>query len=138
MATRPQHVVGIRGRSSVSQSLGSSDPRHRRNQQVQVPGEDYAEPLIVDEFGRLALDETALLDTFRAANGYEADVGDGSATTILVAHKLGTRAVQVTLYANASPFAEVVPTVRHTDVDTITLVFGVAPTANQYHVAVSR
>ena len=48
--------VGIRGRSSSSKTLGTSDPRLSRNARVHTRGEDDAPPLIRDDFGRRALD----------------------------------------------------------------------------------
>lgn len=48
--------ISLRGRSSRSSTLGSADPRHRRGAQSQTRGEDYAPPLYIDDFGRLAVD----------------------------------------------------------------------------------
>ena len=67
---------------------------------------------------------------------YAANVGDGSNDSITITHNLGTRDVIVTLYDNASPYAEVICDVQHTTTNTITLLFSVAPTSNQYRVVV--
>lgn len=68
---------------------------------------------------------------------YETDIGNGSATSIVVTHSLGTRAVHVSVYAAGSPYAEVGVDVERTSTTTVTLTFLVAPTTNQYHVVVS-
>lgn len=67
---------------------------------------------------------------------FAAGVGNGSLTTIPVTHNLGTRSVQVYVYETATPFTQVIPEIRHTDANNVTLVFGTAPTANQYTVVV--
>lgn len=71
-----------------------------------------------------------------AVREYTTDIGDGVATSIIVTHNLGTRDVTVAVYANATPFGEVWPDVRHTDTNTVTLDFATAPTAAQYRAVV--
>ena len=67
---------------------------------------------------------------------YAANVGDGSATSYTITHNLGTRDVQVTVYDNSAPYAEVICDVNHATTNTVTLLFSVAPTSNQYRVVV--
>jgi hypothetical protein len=67
---------------------------------------------------------------------YASTVGDGSNTTYTVTHNLGTKDVQVTVYDNSSPYAEVVVDVQHTSTTAIAVLFSVAPTSNQYRVVV--
>jgi phage-related tail fiber protein len=67
---------------------------------------------------------------------YETDIGTGAATSIVVTHNLGTKAVQVKVYDNTTPFSEIEPEVQHTSTNTVTLIFGTAPTTNQFHVIV--
>lgn len=67
---------------------------------------------------------------------YAADVGDGSTTSIVVTHSLGSKDVTVAVYDKTTPFAQVYPEVRMTSTTTITLVFAVAPTSAQYRCVV--
>lgn len=67
---------------------------------------------------------------------YAADIGDGSTTSIVVTHSLGTKDVQVQIYDKTTPFAQVECDVAHTSTSAITLVFAIAPTTNQYRVVV--
>jgi hypothetical protein len=76
------------------------------------------------------------IDTAVVVSKYNASVGDGSATSYTVTHNLGTRDVQVPVYDNSSPYAEVMCDVQHTSTTAITLLFSVAPTSNQYRVVV--
>jgi len=71
-----------------------------------------------------------------AVGKYAANVGDGTATSIVVTHSLGTQDVQVTLAETASPYNMVMPDVQLTSTNTITLLFTTAPTVNQYRVTV--
>jgi hypothetical protein len=79
---------------------------------------------------------TAAIDTSVVVRKYAANVGDGTSTAITVTHSLSTRDVQVTVYDNSSPYAEVICDVEHTTTTAITLRFSVAPTSNQYRVVV--
>jgi hypothetical protein len=71
-----------------------------------------------------------------ATTKVSASVGNGSATSIVVTHNLNTRDVQVQLFEVASPYAQVFTDVELTSVDTLTLIFSVAPTASQYRVVI--
>jgi len=86
--------------------------------------------------GISVLTNTVAIDTAVVVSKYNASIGDGSATSYTVTHNLGTRDVQVTIYDNSSPYAEVIADVQHTTTNTITLLFSVAPTSNQYRVVV--
>jgi hypothetical protein len=86
--------------------------------------------------GISVLTNTVAIDTAVVVTKYAASVGDGSATSYTVTHNLGTRDVQVTIYDNTAPYAEVIADVQHTTTNTITLLFSVAPTSNQYRVVV--
>jgi len=76
------------------------------------------------------------IDTAVVVRKYAASVGDGTNTTYTVTHNLGTKDVQVTVYDNSSPYAEVVVDVQHTSTTAIAVLFSVAPTSNQYRVVV--
>ena len=80
--------------------------------------------------------DTVGIDTAVVVTKYAANVGDGTATTYTITHNLGTRDVQVAVYDNSSPYAEVICDVQHTSTTAITLLFSVAPTSNQYRVVV--
>lgn len=80
---------------------------------------------------------TVAIDTSVVVRKYAANVGDGSATSYTITHNLGTRDVTVTVYDNSSPYAEVICDVQHATTNTITLLFSVAPTSNQYRVVVN-
>jgi len=58
--------------------------------------------------------------------------GDGAALSYVLTHNLNTQDVQVTVYDNTTPFAQLQCDVENTSVNTITLRFAVAPTTNQY------
>jgi hypothetical protein len=86
--------------------------------------------------GISVLTNTVAIDTAVVVRKYGTDVGDGSATSYTITHNLGTRDVQVTLYDATAPYAEVICDVNHATTNTITLLFSVAPTSNQYRVVV--
>jgi len=86
--------------------------------------------------GISVLTNTVAIDSAVVVSKYNANVGDGSATSYTITHNLGTRDVQVTVYDNSSPYAEVICDVNHATTNTITLLFSVAPTSNQYRVVV--
>ena len=86
--------------------------------------------------GITVLTNTVAIDSTVVVSKYAASVGDGSATTYTVTHNLGTKDVQVTVYDNSSPYAEVVADVQHTSTTAIAVLFSVAPTTDQYRVVV--
>jgi len=74
--------------------------------------------------------------TIGAAKTYSTSIGDGSSTSIVVTHNLGTRAVQVQLWEASGSYNMVVPDIQATTINTVTLIFGTAPTSGQYTVVV--
>jgi len=86
--------------------------------------------------GISVLTNTVAIDTAVVVSKYNANVGDGSATSYTITHNLNTRDVQVTVYESSGSYAEVICDVNHATVNTITLLFSVAPTLNQYRVVV--
>ncbi len=64
---------------------------------------------------------------------YAASVGDGTATSIAVAHNLGSTDVHVQVFRAG---AKVEPDITVTDANTVTLAYAVAPTAGQDRVVV--
>lgn len=92
---------------------------------------------VVESGAGLSLSGSGLaIDTAVVVRKYATSIGDGSNTTYTVTHNLGTRDVQVTVYDNSSPYAEVVVDVQHTSTTAIAVLFSVAPTSNQYRVVV--
>lgn len=86
--------------------------------------------------GISVLTNTVAIDSAVVVSKYAANVGDGSATSYTITHNLGTRDVVVSVYDNSAPYAEVICDVQHSTTNTITLLFSVAPTSNQYRVVV--
>jgi hypothetical protein len=76
------------------------------------------------------------IDTAVVVRKYATAIGDGSATSITVTHNLNTRDVTVGVYSSASTYDEVMCDVQHATVNTVTLLFSVAPTAGQYRAVV--
>lgn len=75
------------------------------------------------------------LDTAIAARKFSANIGNGSLTSIPVAHNLGTKDVIVQLRLNSTDAAEIADWVA-TDTNTVTLTFAAAPASNAYRVTV--
>ena len=93
---------------------------------------------VVAAGGGLSLSGSGLaIDTAVVVRKYAANVGDATNTSYTITHNLGTKDVVVSVYDNASPYAEVVCDVQHTSTTAITLLFSVAPTSNQYRVVVN-
>lgn len=67
---------------------------------------------------------------------HAANVGDGTATTITVAHNLGTTDVTVSIREVASPYNAVMTDWQIVDNNNIKLLFAVAPSSGQYRVVV--
>lgn len=102
---------------------------------VQLVGSNFS-GVVVSSGGLTVGASGFALDTAIAVRKYAASVGDGTATSYTVTHNLGTRDVQVSIYDNSSPYAEVVADVEHSTTTAITVQFSVAPTSNQYRVVV--
>jgi hypothetical protein len=86
--------------------------------------------------GISVLTNTVAIDSTVVVSKYAANVGDGSATSYTITHNLGTRDVIVSVYEASGSYAEVICDVNHATTNTITLLFSVAPTSNQYRVVV--
>jgi hypothetical protein len=86
--------------------------------------------------GISVLTNTVAIDSAVVVSKYAASVGDGTNTSYTVTHNLNTRDVVVSVYDNASPYAEVMCDVQHSTSTTVTVLFSVAPTSNQYRVVV--
>lgn len=86
--------------------------------------------------GISVLTNTVAIDSSVVVSKYATNVGDGSATSYTITHNLGTRDVIVSVYEATGSYAEVICDVNHATTNTITLLFSVAPTSNQYRVVV--
>ena len=86
--------------------------------------------------GISVLTNTVAIDSTVVVSKFAANVGDGSATSYTITHNLGTRDVIVSVYEASGSYAEVICDVNHATTSTITLLFSVAPTLNQYRVVV--
>lgn len=75
------------------------------------------------------------VDSAVVARKFNANIGNGAATSIAVTHSLGTKDVVVELRANADD-AHVLADVVSTDINTVTVTFATAPAANAYRVTV--
>lgn len=87
-----------------------------------------------------SLSPVATAGTYASITGkpsYNVPVGDGVATTYVITHNLNSQNVDVDLRLTLTPFTLYQVEVRNTSVNTITLVFGAAPTANLYTVIVT-
>lgn len=72
-----------------------------------------------------------------AVGKYATDVGDGSATSITVTHNLNTRDVTVSVRETGGSYNSVQTDVQMATVNTVTLIFAVAPTSAQYRCTVT-
>jgi hypothetical protein len=86
--------------------------------------------------GISVLTNTVAIDSAVVVSKYATNVGDASATSYTITHNLGTRDVIVSVYEATGTYAEVMCDVNHATTNTITLLFSVAPTLNQYRVVV--
>lgn len=68
-------------------------------------------------------------------NKYATSIGDGSTTSFVITHSLGTLDVEVCIYDN-SGLNEITTDVLHTSTTQITVNFATAPTSSQYRVVV--
>lgn len=73
-----------------------------------------------------------------SASSFAGNVGNGTDTSISVTHNLGTRDVTVQVYRNSGDYDEVIVETRRTSTSAVTLVFGTAPTSNQYRVVIRK
>lgn len=69
---------------------------------------------------------------------YETDMGDGAAVAFTITHNKGTKAVEVKVWRNASPYDEIDVYVTRPTVNTVTVEPDEVWSAAQFHVAVSK
>jgi hypothetical protein len=71
-----------------------------------------------------------------AAGKYASTIGDGTTTSIVVTHNLGTTDVSIQVYDTTNSNEVAFPNMQVTTTNTITLVFATAPATNQFRVVV--
>lgn len=87
--------------------------------------------------GGLVMDaDDIVIDKAVVARHFAADVGDGSSTSIVLTHNLGTLDVLVQVYVKGTAGALVECDVQHTTTNTVTLVFAVAPASAAYRATI--
>lgn len=83
----------------------------------------------------IVLDTSISIDTTVVARKYSTNIGDGTATSYVITHNLGTKDVTVAI-RDASSDAFVEAEVTATSTSQATVSFAVAPSSNQYRVTV--
>jgi hypothetical protein len=86
--------------------------------------------------GISVLTNTVAIDSAVVVSKYATNVGDATNTSYTITHNLNTRDVIVSVYESTGTYAEVICDVQHSTANTVTLLFSVAPTLNQYRVVV--
>ncbi|MBS0364894.1 MAG: hypothetical protein JSR67_03610 [Proteobacteria bacterium] len=77
------------------------------------------------------------LKTFCGIGKFAQTIGDGTTTSFVLNHGLGTSDVQVKVYRVGTPFDEgTQPAIQHTDANHVTLVFSTAPSSNQFRAVI--
>jgi hypothetical protein len=85
---------------------------------------------IVNIYDGVNADDAATVG--QAGGTYKTNVGDGTSTEITVTHSLGTRDVQVEVFRNSGNYDTIICEVQRTSTSAVKLVFGVAPSSNQF------
>ena len=83
-----------------------------------------------------AITPLKLATSVYATKKFNANIGDGSATSYTVTHNFGTRDVTVEVYRNSGNFDTVLVEVQRGSTNAVTIVFDTAPTTNAYRVMV--
>lgn len=73
-----------------------------------------------------------------AAASFEADLGDGTATTFTLTHNLGTKAVSVDIFRNASPYDDIDVYISRPTINTITIEPDEVWSSAQFHVVIGK
>jgi len=87
------------------------------------------------------LDSSTMTVVFMGASmptAVQADMGNGAATSFPITHNFGTRAVNVVVHRNASPYDEVDVAIERTDTNTVTVKPDSVWSENEFHVVVSK
>ncbi len=79
---------------------------------------------------------TGTLITTQVASKVTAAMGDGAATSYVITHNLNSRDLIVMIRQTGSPYGEVYADIEFTTVNTLTVTFATAPTADLYTVTI--
>lgn len=90
---------------------------------------------VVAGTGITVTSDAVSIDTTVVARKFSTAVGNGAATSFVLTHNFNTRDVTVTVY-DAATYAEVFTDAAHSTVNTVTVAFAEAPTADQYRVVI--
>ncbi len=84
----------------------------------------------------LAITPATLAASVFSTRKFNANIGDGSATSYAVTHNLNTRDVGVEVYRNSGNFDSVLVEIQRTSVNAVAILFDTPPAANAYRVMV--
>ena len=102
---------------------------------VQLVGSDIRAQVVASG-GVSAVAGGLQIDTAVVPLKYSVSIGDGSATSYVVTHNLGTRDLIVRVREVASPYNYVESDYQATSTTTVTVLFAAPPSSNQYRVVV--
>jgi hypothetical protein len=123
------------GTTAINWSQFSSAGSYTASNGILLTGNNFTG--VVVSGGGLSVGASGFeIDTAIVVRKYATSIGDGSATSYTITHNLGTRDVTVTMYDNSSPYAEVVCDINHATTNTVTALFTIAPTTNQYRAVI--
>lgn len=118
------------GTTGMTWGLFSAGTSYTAGNGLQLIGAAFS--VLLDTASGLSVSGTGLkIDTAVVVRKYAANIGNGSLTSIVVNHALGTQDVTVTLYEIAT-LAEVFADVVHTDANNVTVTFATAPASNSF------
>jgi phage-related tail fiber protein len=130
LATNDPIVVGTTALTFAQ--VGGGGASYTAGAGLALSGSQFA---VVPGNGILADGTSTRVDPSVVTRKFAQAVGNGALTSIPVVHNLGTQDVQVQVY-DAATYDTVECDVVRTDVNTVTLGFAVAPTANAHRVVV--
>jgi hypothetical protein len=84
----------------------------------------------------LAVTPSTLANSNFASRKFSANIGDGSQTSYVVTHNLNTFDVDIEVFRNSGTRDTVLAEVQRTSVNSVTVLFDTAPTANAYRVLI--
>lgn len=129
----PATALGVGATGTVLRGQTGADPVFGA---VNLATDVGATVLPVANGGTNAATAAAARTSLGATTKYAASLGDGATLSYAINHALGTSDVVVQVHRVASPFDVVECDIQITDTNNVTLIFAVAPTTNQFRVAI--